>query len=113
MNHLGRGMCHCCQFEGACNEDPLAPCGDGSRCRGWISSCGDFNPPQYPPASQKSFDLKYCFKVGLAVGVTVCLLRRKKMAKKEKEVDEVEMAKKGEEGATEADVGNFERISLA
>ena len=35
------------------------------------------------------------------------------MAKKEKEVDEVEMAKKGEEGATEADVGNFERISLA
>ena len=36
------------------------------------------------------------------------------MAKKEKEVEqEVEMAKKGEEGATEADIGNFERISLA
>ena len=58
-----------------------------------------------------------CFsKVGLAVGVTVCLLRRKKMAKKEVE-QEVEMAKTGEEveeedGAAQADMGNFERILL-
>ena len=41
-------------------------------------------------------------KVGLAVGVTVCLLRRRKVAEK------VE----NEQGATEADMGDFERISL-
>ena len=58
-----------------------------------------------------------CFsKVGLAVGVTVCLLRRKKMAKKEGE-KEVEMDKTGvvveeEDGAAQADMGNFERILL-
>ena len=59
-----------------------------------------------------------CFsKVGLAVGVTVCLLRRKKkMAKKEVE-QEVEMAKTGEEveeegSAAQADMGNFERVLL-
>ena len=87
-----------------------------------------------------------CFsKVGLAVGVAVCLLRRKTMAKKEEEQEvemakegvemakmgeevevemvkneveqEVEMAKMGvevvkEEGAAQADMGNFERILL-
>ena len=47
--------------------------------------------------------MKCCFKVGLAVGVTVCLLRRRKMAKKGEE-------EKKEEA--EADMGNFENISL-
>ena len=49
--------------------------------------------------------MKCCFKVGLAVGVTVCLLRRRKMAKKGEEKEE-------EEEGAEEDMGNFERISL-
>ena len=51
--------------------------------------------------------MKCCFKVGLAVGVTVCLLRRRKMAKKREKEE-----KKGEEEGAEEDMGNFERISL-
>ena len=39
--------------------------------------------------------------------MTVCLLRRRKVAEKVEEEEEEE-----EEGATEADMGNFDRISL-
>ena len=75
------------------------------------------NPPLHDMTEKlKSY---YCCKVGLTVGMTVCLLRRRKVAKKKEEKKNEEGE---EEGAAEtdmgmgislADMGNFERISLA